>query len=66
MKIKSDTIPYYHSSIDDLLAWYEGTTHGAVKSSDLSEKQIALLHQKYPGELNLDWPTLRLIGYKPK
>lgn len=63
-EIKSDTLPYYHSNIDDLLSWYEGTTHGEVKKSDLSATQIELLRQKYPGELNLDWPTLRLIGHK--
>ncbi len=65
-EIKSDVIPYYHPNIDDLLEWFEATTHGVVKRADLSSAQITLLHQKYPGELSLDHPTLRLIGFKPK
>lgn len=65
-EIKSDVSPYYHLNVDDLLAWYEGTTHGVIKRSDLSEAQLQILYQKYPGELYIDHPTLRLVGYKPK
>lgn len=65
-EIKSDVASYYHPDIDDLITWFEGTTHGVVKRSDLSESQMALLRQKYPGELYVDHPTFRLIGYKPK
>lgn len=64
-EIKSDVIPFYHANVDDLLAWCEGTTHGVINRRDLSEDHLKILHQKYPGELFLDHPTLRLVGYKP-
>lgn len=64
-EIKSDVMSYYHSNIDDLLAWYEGTTHGVVSRANLSKTQLKTLRQKYPGKLHLDHPTLRLVGFKP-
>lgn len=64
-ELKNDVTPYYHPNLDHLLDWYEGTTHGVVKKSDLNAEQLATLQKKYPGELFVDHPTLRLVGYKP-
>ena len=64
-ELKDDVAPYYHPNLDHLLDWYEGTTHGVIKKSDLNNDQFATLQKKYPGELFVDHPTLRLIGYKP-
>ena len=63
--IKDEVEPYYHPDLDDLLAWYEGTTHGVVKRADLTADNLRILKQKYPGELHIHHPTLRLVGFKP-
>jgi trans-aconitate methyltransferase len=65
-EIKAGIEPYFHPDLNDLLDWYEGTTHGVVRRSALSAEDMNVLQAKYPGEIYVHHPTLRLAGYKPQ
>jgi len=59
-----NAIPYYHPSIDQLLDWYDATTAGVCSKANFTQEQLAELHKQYPGEIYLDHPTLKLVGFK--
>lgn len=56
---------YCFSSLDDLMIWWQATTHGLFKRDELTQEQLKKLKDKYPNSINIYCEqTLSLIAVK--
>ena len=60
-----DVPDYVFKSVDDVMVWWEATTHGNFAISQLSKAQLEQFQHDYPGEIKIyKEETIRLIAKK--
>jgi hypothetical protein len=64
--IQTDEVSDYHfESINDVMCWWEATTHGVFARDRLSSSQLDDLCDHYPGAIDIyREETLRLVAVK--
>lgn len=62
----TNEVPDYHfQNIDDVMTWWEATTHGLFSINKLSTVRLEHIRKKYPAEINIyRKETLRLLAKK--
>ena len=64
--VQIDEVPdYQFNSIDDVMSWWQATTHGKFSVEQLSSEQLADIHARYTSQVAIyRKETLRLIAEK--
>lgn len=61
----SDVNDYYFKNLDELMIWWNATTHGVFNIEKIPKETLNNLYQKYPGPIKIyKNETLRLLAKK--